>query len=149
MSLVGRTFTKPDVESFLVNLVKNPTLAGADPCAFWRGVEFLDIQGAGNSQRDMLALFSSALQKQCGFTVAQCGRAEPHAFLYLDDVLFTGNRILKRHHALDKLGRAAISRRSCCNHRLACRRSILRKSRESRKRRRPSARIFRLLGGDR
>jgi len=94
--VLSRTYlTKAAVESFLANLVKNPTLAGADPCAFWRGVKFLDIQGGGNSQRDMLALFSNAFQKQCGFTTAQCGGAKPHAFLYLDDVLFTGNRILK------------------------------------------------------
>ena len=93
MCSVGRTFTRVAVENFLADLVKNPTLAGADACAFWRGVRFLDIQGGGNSQRDMLALFSNALQKQCGFTTAQCGGANPHAFIYLDDVLFTGNRI--------------------------------------------------------
>ena len=92
--VLSRTYLpRVAVENFLADLVKNPTLAGADACAFWRGVRFLDIQGGGNSQRDMLALFSNALQKQCGFTTAQCGGANPHAFLYLDDVLFTGNRI--------------------------------------------------------
>ena len=73
----------------------NPKIAGDDPCAFWRGVKFLDIQGGGNSQHDMLALFSAALQKKCGITTGQCGGGTSTTFVYLDDVLFTGNRILK------------------------------------------------------
>jgi hypothetical protein len=93
--VLARTYlTKPNVENFLSNLVMNPKLAGTNPCTFWRGVTFLDIQGGGNSQRDMLALFSSALQRECGFTTAQCGIAKTSTYLYLDDVLFTGNRIL-------------------------------------------------------
>lgn len=94
--VLGRTYlTKRNVERFLTMLVKNPKLVGTDPCAFWRGVEFLDIQGGGNSQRDMLTLFSDALQKECGFTTAQCGGPKATTFLYLDDALFTGNRILR------------------------------------------------------
>ena len=94
--VLGRTYLpKTKVEAFLEMLVSNPKIAGADPCAFWRGVKFLDIQCRGNSQRDMLALFSAALQKKCGITIAQCGGSGSTTFVYLDDVLFTGNRILK------------------------------------------------------
>ncbi len=85
---------KASVETFLSNLVKNPKMACTDPCAFWRGVKFLRIQGGGNSQHDMLALLSVALQKACGLTVEQCGGSAPNIFVYLDDALFTGNRIL-------------------------------------------------------
>jgi hypothetical protein len=87
--------TKVTIETFLSKLVKNSHLVGPDPCAFWRDVTFLDIQGGGNSQRDMLVLFSRELQKECGVTTAQCGSAKAHTFVYLDDVLFTGNRIQK------------------------------------------------------
>jgi hypothetical protein len=94
--VLARTYLpKTKVESFLEMLVSNPKIAGDDPCAFWRGVKFLDIQGGGNSQHDMLALFSAALQKKCGVTTAQCGSSTSTTFVYLDDVLFTGNRILK------------------------------------------------------
>jgi hypothetical protein len=80
--VLARTYLKRTaVEQFIEMVVKSSKLAGDNPCAFWRGVKFLDIQGGGHSQRDMLALFSSALQKQCGYTTAQCGGATPHAFL--------------------------------------------------------------------
>jgi hypothetical protein len=94
--VLSRTYlTKANVQKFLAMLVKNPKLTGADPCNFWRGVTFLDIQGGGNSQRDMLNLFGDELRKACGFSVAQCSSVGTNAFIYLDDVLFSGNRIFR------------------------------------------------------
>jgi hypothetical protein len=84
---------KKAVKQFLKQLAANEQLATDDPCGFWRDIAFLDIQGGGNSQRDMLAMFDKVLQKQCGFGVADCG-ATHAAFLYLDDAIFTGNRVL-------------------------------------------------------
>lgn len=82
-------------KSFLAMVAGNHKIAGPDPCTFWRNVTFLNIQGGGHSQYDMLGLFSIALQKQCGFTTAQCGGGTSTTFVYLDDVIFTGNRVLK------------------------------------------------------
>jgi hypothetical protein len=49
---------------FLVGLFQTEKLAtGADPCAFWQGVRFLDIQGGGNSQKELLALLGKLLSK--------------------------------------------------------------------------------------
>jgi hypothetical protein len=59
---------------------------------FWKGVRFLDIQGGGGSQKEMLALFSKVLEKECGFGTRDCG-AVPGVFVYLDDAIFTGNRV--------------------------------------------------------
>ena len=70
--------------------VKN--LVGNDPCAFWRDIAFLDIQGEGASQKEMLALFSTVLEEHCGFAVTDCG-TDPQAYVYLDDAIFTGNRV--------------------------------------------------------
>jgi len=84
---------KKAVKQFLKQLAANEQLATDDPCALWRDIAFLDIQKGGNSQRDMLAMFDKVLQKQCGFGVADCS-ASPAAFLYLDDAIFTGNRVL-------------------------------------------------------
>ena len=67
-------------------------LVGDDPCAFWRKTGFLDIQGAGANQKQMLALFSKVLYDKCGFTVADCG-ADPHSYVYIDDAIFSGGRI--------------------------------------------------------
>jgi len=86
-------FSLERVTSFLRNLIRREKLVGTDPCAFWRGVNFLDIQGGGNSQTEMLALFDKLLQESCAFGVAQCGGGGSSAFVYLDDAIFTGNRV--------------------------------------------------------
>ena len=85
-------FSRKEVKAFLIKLVKTEKLTGKDPCTFWRGVHFLNIQGAGNSQTEMLALFDTILQKKCGFGINDCGR-ENAVYMYLDDGIFTGNRI--------------------------------------------------------
>lgn len=54
--VLNRTYiSKTAVEKFLSSLVNNKDLAGSDPCSFWESVEFLDIQGQGNSQREIVA----------------------------------------------------------------------------------------------
>lgn len=91
--VLARTYiNKQTVEGFLANLVRNPDLAGADFCAFWKNVEFLDIQQGGNSQHEMLAMFDAALQRECSFPI-QKNLLNPHTYIYLDDGLFSGSRI--------------------------------------------------------
>lgn len=85
-------FSRKETRKFLAGLVKNKKLVGEDPCTFWKGVKFLDIQGGGASQKEMIALFSKILERECGFTIEDCG-VEPRVFLYLDDAIFTGNRV--------------------------------------------------------
>ena len=85
-------FSKVMVKNFLDALTTNKNLAGDDPCSFWKNVKFLNIQNGGDSQSDMLQLLSNALKKNCGFTVEQCGMM-PNAVVYLDDGVFTGNRL--------------------------------------------------------
>src|SRR3989344_3764212 len=85
-------FSLKGVTEFLNRLIKSEKIAGADPCAFWKSVRFLDIQGGGNSQREMLALFDQLLKKVCGFGMDHCGK-NPSVFVYLDDAIFTGNRV--------------------------------------------------------
>jgi len=85
-------FSRSRTREFLAGLFQTEKLVGADPCAFWKGLKFLDIQGGGASQKEMLALFSKVLEKKCGFNAAACG-TEPKAFLYLDDAIFAGNRV--------------------------------------------------------
>ena len=66
---------KKEVQRFLVSLLKNKELAGADLCSFWANVEFLDIQGGGNSQREMLGMFDEGVWISLGL------RTERHDFL--------------------------------------------------------------------
>lgn len=85
-------FSRSKTSSFLELVFKTEKLVGVDPCAFFRGVRFLDIQGGGASQKEMLALFNQVLKKNCGLELSDCGD-NPHAFVYLDDAIFTGNRV--------------------------------------------------------
>jgi len=79
-------------DEFLKSLVTTPQLVGDDACAFWRRVNFLSIQGAGNSQAELLGLFDAILESTCGVSCGQCGAADG-PFVYIDDVVYTGNRI--------------------------------------------------------
>ena len=61
--ILKRTYiSRKSVKTFLSALVKNTSLAGSEPCKFWRYVEFLDIQQGGESQSDMLELFDEVLE---------------------------------------------------------------------------------------
>lgn len=86
-------FSRKDVTEFLSAVAVNPKLTGGDPVAFWRDTGILDIQTAGNSQRDMLTLLDKALQQTCGIKIAECGKGTVDQYVYIDDVLFSGGRI--------------------------------------------------------
>lgn len=85
-------FTRAKVQSFIDMVVTSPKFAGPDPAQFWQGVKVLQLQTAGNSQKDMCELLKGSLQRQCGLNMDLCGLA-PHTYLYLDDALFSGGRI--------------------------------------------------------
>jgi hypothetical protein len=85
-------FSRARTAKFLAGLFQTKKLVGEDPCAFWKGVKFLDIQGGGASQTQMIALFSKLLEANCGFEASECGK-NAEVFLYIDDATFTGNRV--------------------------------------------------------
>jgi len=85
-------FSKADVSRFFAHQIAHKTLAGDKPCDFWRAAHALDIQQQGNSQTEIRKLFGEALRKHCGLALDECGSVGG-AFIYLDDVLFSGNRI--------------------------------------------------------
>jgi hypothetical protein len=85
-------FPRKTVKDYLSNLSKNGKLAGNNPPSFWKDVKFLDIQGGGNSQSEMLGMFDEILQSEFGLAIDLCGK-KPKAFLYLDDATFSGNRV--------------------------------------------------------
>jgi hypothetical protein len=91
--VLGNTYLpKALVMTFLTGLSTHSDLVGADPCAFWESVNFLDIQAGGGSQTEMLELFSETLEASCGLTIDDCG-AEGGPYVYLDDAIFTGSRL--------------------------------------------------------
>lgn len=85
-------FARARVDQFFEGLIDNRRLAGEDPREFWRSVHLFDIQQDGNSQAEIRQLFSEALARKHD-VAAGTGDARNGVFVYLDDVLFTGNRI--------------------------------------------------------
>ena len=91
--VIKQTFiTRKSVTGFLRRLVTNDNLAGDNPTAYWSSANFLNIQQNGQSQKGMLMLFSKCLEGVCGLDLDDCGK-DGGDFIYLDDVLFSGNRI--------------------------------------------------------
>jgi hypothetical protein len=92
--VLKRTYIpKAKVQEFLAAVLKSTKLAGNSPCEFWKKVGVLDIQKGGMSQKDMVAMFSEVLKSVCSIDAKKC-KASNGTFLYLDDVIFTGNRVL-------------------------------------------------------
>jgi len=56
-------FTHAKVQTFIDGIVNNADFAGPNPTEFWTGVKVLNLQTAGNSQKDMIALLASSLQR--------------------------------------------------------------------------------------
>ncbi|HEV7256204.1 MAG TPA: hypothetical protein VGN82_00360 [Bosea sp. (in: a-proteobacteria)] len=91
--VIKQTFiSRETVTGFLGTLVTTESLAGTDPAAYWARANFLSIQGAGQSQNEMVGLFAEVLHQKCGLDLSTCGAADGD-YIYLDDVLFTGNRV--------------------------------------------------------
>jgi len=59
----------------------------------WQDVRFLDIQKHGGSQHEMIRLFREVLAREYGLSLP-ANESNMGPFLYLDDILFTGNRII-------------------------------------------------------
>src|SRR5260370_523516 len=92
--VLKRTYiSRSDCRKFLSSLIQKKDFASDDPCKFWKTVGFLNIQGAGNSQREMLAIFDDILQEQCKLKISHCGD-KPAAFLYFKSALFTGYHVV-------------------------------------------------------
>ena len=81
-----------DVRTFLDTCVRSRNIAGEVPKDFWPSVRFLDIQQDGESQSELLIEFDGRMRAQLGLGVEDCdGSGE--AFVYIDDVIFSGNRV--------------------------------------------------------
>lgn len=77
-------------EQFLNGLLNNHKLTGGDPKAFWERAQVLQIQQNGNSQSEMVALFEGLASAKFGILTKT---KSPSSYIYIDDVIFTGNRV--------------------------------------------------------
>jgi hypothetical protein len=84
--------TQAEAAAFWARQLENSGLTGGKHEAFWRNAKLLNIQQRGHSQADMLELLEQALRAKWGIGLADCQSAE--RFVYIDDMIFTGSRIL-------------------------------------------------------
>ena len=93
--LFSQTYiSRGKMTSFLRGLTTNEKFCGAAPKAFWKRANLLDIQQGGNSQRELLAMFGELLKQEVGIELADCG-SDDGPFVYLDDGVFGGGRVLQ------------------------------------------------------
>ena len=71
-----------------------PNRSTQSPCSFWQRAQLLDIQQAGGSQSEIRNLFGGVLHYECGLHIDQTA-PDGQTFVYLDDALFTGSRIIR------------------------------------------------------
>lgn len=81
------------VMKFLQATITNPRVAGEKPRRFWRTSTVLDAQRAGQSQSELRTLLDELLQARWGRGVDDSDRTS-NTFVYLDDAIFSGNRVL-------------------------------------------------------
>ncbi|OEU69503.1 MAG: hypothetical protein BA863_08200 [Desulfovibrio sp. S3730MH75] len=84
--------SKEKAMSFIDEVVSLPELVTDDPEYFWNNVSLLDIQNGGSSQKDLITLVQDAVLKKYNVT-ANTNYSTGHDFIYIDDVLFSGNRL--------------------------------------------------------
>lgn len=75
---------------FLNGLLGNDKLTGGDAKNFWSNANVLNIQQNGNSQAEMVALFDGLSKSKFGSLAEP---KSPSSYIYIDDVIFTGNRV--------------------------------------------------------
>lgn len=86
-------FSKERVSEFFKRIFNSREIAGEDVCDFWQSANILNIQQNGTSQQEIRNLFGSILLEKCDLDIDSCG-TDDGPYIYLDDVLFTGNRII-------------------------------------------------------
>lgn len=82
------------VKKFLESVATHEALVGSIPRDFWRNARILNIQRNGRSQAEMRILFGEILKEQYGLNIDH-GSTGDGAFIYLDDAVFTGDRIIE------------------------------------------------------
>lgn len=81
-------FSQEKFFEFLDMLSTHEKFCGSDAAEFWITCNLLEIQGAGNSQREMVAALKARIKKNTGVKCVGGGKV----YVYLDDAIFSGGR---------------------------------------------------------
>lgn len=81
--------------SYLEGLLEVKEIVGEDFLQNYKRIKFLNIQNLGYSQKDLLKLMNDILNQKYGLSIEECGSDSPDIYFYLDDCLFSGNRVYR------------------------------------------------------
>ncbi len=92
-----RYCSKDSVKKFLKAVVDKLTkdLGYKSAPDFLRMTTFLDLQPNGKSQKVMLKLLKELLTENYQFNIQDCGTVQKKHFVYIDDILCTGNTLIQ------------------------------------------------------
>lgn len=85
-------FARPRVKQSLARFLRD-LFRGERPGKVIPYLRFLDMQTSGESQGSLLEVVDEILQEEFASDLSRCGSAGPHTFVYLDDAVYTGNRL--------------------------------------------------------
>jgi len=79
---------KECLRAFLKDVISNQ-----DPIKLLTHIDFLNIQKAGSSQKIMLNIINDILLQEYGFTLTMTGTEKIQTYIYVDDGIYTGNKL--------------------------------------------------------
>lgn len=91
--ILKRTYiTKLEFQSFIKSLVVSEKFASNQPRVFWQHASLANIQINGNSQKELVSLVQSEVEKNYGIAPRINAVSDHH--IYIDDFLFSGTRLV-------------------------------------------------------
>jgi hypothetical protein len=92
-----RYYSKARIEDLLVAMIEKlcAKYEYSDKNAFLYDTVFLDLQSNGKSQKVLLQMLSGILKDKYSFDIKDCGKNAKKYFIYLDDILCTGNTLFQ------------------------------------------------------
>lgn len=117
--LLKRYCSKTKVKSFLKAVVDKLTadFKYTNATDFLNETVFLDLQPNGKSQKRMLELLKELLNDEYKFNIQNCGSKRRKNFVYVDDILCTGNTLFqdikewsKQNYEANKTNLEAVSK---------------------------------------
>lgn len=88
---ISRKHAENSLSAFLNEVITRS--CGGDPHRFAAETSFLAIQDTGESQCDLLELTDKILQAGYNLSINKCSQSNARRFIYLDDGIFTGNKL--------------------------------------------------------
>lgn len=86
-------FSRVRMKKCLLKFLKEGIIATGNPTTRLSHVCFIKNQQKGSSQKAMLKLIDEILHEEYGYSLAQCGTSNIELYVYVDDSIYTGNRL--------------------------------------------------------